>query len=68
MQDPTLWEQIAASKTVIWMFLTFAVFVAFIFRPGAGDKQRDSANSIFRNEDKPATGSKSRGNSEEARS
>ena len=68
MENLTLWEQIAASKTVVWMFLTFVVFIAFIFRPGAGQKQRDSANSIFRNEDKPAADPASGGLSEEARS
>ncbi|MDJ1006429.1 MAG: cbb3-type cytochrome c oxidase subunit 3 [Paracoccaceae bacterium] len=54
MESLTLWEQIAASKTVIWMFLAFAVFVGFAFRPGSGKAQRDSAESIFRNEDRPA--------------
>lgn len=68
MENLTLWEEIVASKTVVWMFLTFVVFVAFIFRPGAGKKQRESANSIFRNEDKPAADPVSGGPSEEARS
>lgn len=54
MENPTLWEQIAASSSVIWMFLAFVVFVGFAFRPGSGKKQRESANSIFRNEDRPA--------------
>lgn len=68
MEDLSLWEQIAASKTVIWMFLAFVIFVAFAFRPGSGKQQRESANSIFRNEDRPAVDGTSDGTNEEARS
>lgn len=55
MEPMTFWDQIVASKTVIWMFVAFVLFVGFAFRPGAGRSQKDSANSIFRNEDRPLT-------------
>lgn len=41
-----------------WMLLALVLFfigvLVWVFRPGSGKEQRDSANIIFRHEDRPA--------------
>ena len=55
MEDVTLWQQIMANRTLVWLFTAFIVFVGFALRPGTRKIHRDSANIPFRHEDKPSS-------------
>ncbi len=46
-------RQLADSWGVIGMLAAFGVVVIWVFRPGSSDVHAESANMIFRNEDKP---------------
>jgi cytochrome c oxidase cbb3-type subunit 4 len=48
-------RQFADSWMLILMTLLFLGVVAYAFRPGSRKIQDDAANSIFRNEKRPAT-------------
>jgi cytochrome c oxidase cbb3-type subunit 4 len=54
MNDTTLVQEILANKTLVWLFVSFVVFVGFAFRPGTRKIHRDIANIPFRNEDRPS--------------
>ena len=54
METYTLLRTFADSWHLLFMFLFFIGAFLFILRPGANQKHRDSANMIFRNDDKPA--------------
>ena len=47
-------RQLADSWVLLVLTLVFLGVVVFAFRPGARRVQRDAAESIFRNETKPA--------------
>ncbi|ALI55191.1 cbb3-type cytochrome oxidase subunit 3 [Celeribacter marinus] len=53
-------REFADSWVLLGMFVFFFGVIVWAIRPGSNKEHRDVANSIFRNEDKPA-------NSEEAR-
>jgi len=53
MEDLTLWQQIMANKTLVWLFSAFVLFVGFALRPGTRKVHRDIANIPFRHEDRP---------------
>ncbi len=67
MQDMTLWQEIVANKTLIWLFTAFVVFVGFALRPGSRKIHRDSANIPFRHDDRPASDDEVSANHKEAR-
>ncbi len=54
MTDLTLWQEIVANKTLVWLFTAFVVCVGFALRPGTRRIHKDSANIPFRHDDKPA--------------
>ena len=54
METYTLLRTFADSWHLLFMFLFFIGVFLFILRPGANKTHRDSANMIFRNDDKPA--------------
>ena len=54
METYTLLRTFADSWHLLFMFLFFIGVFLFILRPGANKAHRDSANMIFRNDDKPA--------------
>jgi cytochrome c oxidase cbb3-type subunit IV len=54
METYTLLRTFADSWHLLFMFLFFIGVFVFILRPGANKAHRDSANMIFRNDDKPA--------------
>ena len=47
-------RQLADSWVLVALTLLFIGVVLFVFRPGARRAQQDAAESIFRNETKPA--------------
>lgn len=47
-------RQLADSWVLLALTLVFLGVVLFVFRPGARRAQQDAAESIFRNETKPA--------------
>jgi cytochrome c oxidase cbb3-type subunit IV len=53
METYTLLRTFADSWHLLFMFLFFIGVFLFILRPGANKSHRDSANMIFRNDDKP---------------
>lgn len=59
--DYHILREIADSWVLLAMFVFFVGVIFWAIRPGSNSQHRDVANSIFRNEDKPA-------NSEEAQS
>jgi len=67
MDDPTLWQQIVANKTLVWLFTAFIVFVGFALRPGTRKIHRDSADIPFRHEDRPGPDSAADATQKEAR-
>lgn len=67
MEDPTLWQQIVANKTLVWLFTAFVVFVGFALRPGTRKIHRDSANIPFRHDDRPASEDDASARQKEAR-
>ncbi|GAA3862376.1 cbb3-type cytochrome c oxidase subunit 3 [Celeribacter arenosi] len=52
--DYHILREIADSWVLLAMFVFFIGVIAWAFRPGSRAEHRDTANSIFRNEDKPA--------------
>ncbi len=54
----SLMREFADSWALLALTLIFLGVVLFVFRPGAARLQRDAAESIFRNEDMPATASR----------
>ena len=57
METYSFMREFADSWGLLAMFLFFIGMVLFVFRPGGSREQADSANVIFRNEQKPAGGS-----------
>lgn len=49
-------RQLADSWVLLVLVLVFLGVVLFVFRPGSRRVHRDAAESIFRNETKPAAG------------
>ncbi len=54
MDSYTFLRQLADSWILLVLTLVFVGVVLFVWRPGARRLQRDAAESIFRNETKPA--------------
>lgn len=50
----SLMRQFADSWALLALFTIFIGVVLFVFRPGARAAQEDAAESIFRNEQRPA--------------
>lgn len=47
-------RELADSWVLLGMFVLFVVAIVFLWRPGARRQQREAAESIFRNERRPA--------------
>ena len=56
MDTYSLLRQFADSWMLILMTVLFLGVVAYAFRPGSRKLQDDAANSIFRNDKRPAAG------------
>lgn len=54
MDTYSLLRRVADSWFLVALTLVFVGVVLFVFRPGARRAQQDAAESIFRNETKPA--------------
>lgn len=54
METYTWLRTFADSWHLLFMFVFFIGMVIFLFRPGSRKVHDDSANLIFRNDDKPA--------------
>ncbi|MDO5643924.1 MAG: CcoQ/FixQ family Cbb3-type cytochrome c oxidase assembly chaperone [Paracoccus sp. (in: a-proteobacteria)] len=54
MEIYTWMRQFADSWALLALFLVFVGVVFWVFRPGARKQQQDAAESIFRNEKRPA--------------
>lgn len=54
MERYTLLRGLADSWALLALTLIFAGAILFVFRPGSRRAQQDAAESIFRNETKPA--------------
>lgn len=54
MELYTLMRQFADSWALLVLFGVFVFVIIWVYRPGSRKVQNDIANSIFRNEDKPA--------------
>ena len=54
MDNYSILRQLADSWVLLVLTLFFLGVVVFAFRPGSRRVQRDAAESIFRNETKPA--------------
>ena len=65
METYTFLRQLADSWFLLAMFIFFIGVIIWVLRPGSSAGYRDTANVVFRNEDKPA---KSQTNIEEAQS
>ncbi|GGA93840.1 cbb3-type cytochrome c oxidase subunit 3 [Allosediminivita pacifica] len=50
-------RQLADSWALLGMFLFFVGVILWAFRPGSRDTHQDTANIIFRHEDRPAPAS-----------
>lgn len=57
METYTALRSFADSWHLLFMFLFFIGVVLFVFRPGSRRLHDDSANMIFRNDDRPAPAS-----------
>jgi cytochrome c oxidase cbb3-type subunit 4 len=55
METYTALRAFADSWHLLFMFLFFIGMVLFVFRPGSRKLHDDSANMIFRNDDRPAS-------------
>jgi cytochrome c oxidase cbb3-type subunit 4 len=53
METYTFLRAFADSWHLLFMFLFFIGVFIYILRPGASKVHKDTANSIFRNDDKP---------------
>ena len=56
MDSYSFLRQLADSWVLVALTLIFLGVVVFVFRPGSRKVQQDAADSIFRNETKPAPG------------
>ena len=54
METYTALRAFADSWHLLFMFLFFIGMVLFLFRPGSSKVHDESANMIFRNDDRPA--------------
>lgn len=54
MDTYSLLRQIADSWVMLALLLVFVGVILFVWRPGARRMQQDAAESIFRNEKRPA--------------
>lgn len=54
MDSYSFLRELADSWALLSLVLVFLGAILFVFRPGAGSMQRDAAESIFRNETRPA--------------
>ena len=54
MDTYSLMRQFADSWALLALFLIFLGVILWVFRPGARQMQDDAAESIFRNETRPA--------------
>ncbi len=54
MEKYTLLRAFADSWMLVVIGLVFLFAVVYVFRPGSNKGQQDAANSIFRNEKRPA--------------
>lgn len=54
METYSLLREIADSWALLALTVFFSAVVLWVFRPGSRKLQDDAANSIFRNETKPA--------------
>ncbi|SES87432.1 cbb3-type cytochrome c oxidase subunit 3 [Paracoccus homiensis] len=54
MERYSFLRQLADSWVLLALTLFFLGVILFVFRPGARAQQRDAAESIFRNEKRPA--------------
>jgi cytochrome c oxidase cbb3-type subunit 4 len=54
METYTALRAFADSWHLLFMFLFFIGMVIFLFRPGGSKVHDESANMIFRNDDRPA--------------
>ncbi len=54
METYTFLRHLADSWFLLAMTLLFLAVIVWAFRPGAGRSQSDAANSIFRNDARPA--------------
>ena len=50
----SLMREFADSWALLALFMIFLGVILFVFRPGSRAAQDDAANSIFRNETRPA--------------
>ena len=57
METYTALRQFADSWAVVAFMIFLAGMVLFLFRPGNRDIHRDIANTVFRNDDRPASDS-----------
>jgi cytochrome c oxidase cbb3-type subunit 4 len=56
METYSLLREFADSWALIVLFVVFVGVVIWAWRPGSTSVQREAAESIFRNESKPASG------------
>lgn len=61
MERYSFLRELADSWVLLALTLFFVGVILFVFRPGARDQQRDAAESIFRNEKRPADADKKEG-------
>lgn len=54
METYSLLRQFADSWMLLMLFCVFVGVIFWAFRPGSRKKHSDTANMIFRNEDRPA--------------
>ena len=54
METYSLMRQFADSWLLLVLFLIFVGVIVWVFRPGSRKVYEDTANSIFRNDERPA--------------
>ena len=54
METYTFLRQLADSWFLLAMFVFFLGVIVWVLRPGSTASHRDTANLVFRNEDRPA--------------
>jgi cytochrome c oxidase cbb3-type subunit 4 len=54
METYTFLRQLADSWFLLAMFVFFIGVILWVLRPGSSAQHRDTANVVFRNEDRPA--------------
>ncbi|UUV05556.1 MULTISPECIES: cbb3-type cytochrome c oxidase subunit 3 [Ruegeria] len=60
MEEYTILRQFADSWMLLLLFAFFVGIVIWVFRPGAKQEYKDTANIPFRHQDKPATSKEAR--------